>query len=94
MKLLKSVDEKLADIGFVKVEENRRHAQYERKNTEYNYTQIVFIGRKKSGEYILQSYDPNLTDQKKIGNTCVGLSTYELKLFSKKMNKMEFDNKL
>ena len=94
MRAFKTIDERLADIGFVKTEENRRHAQYERKSIEYNYTQIVFIGRKKSGEYILQSYDPNLTDQKKIGNTCVGLTTYELKLFSKKMNQMELNNRL
>ena len=85
MKFFKSVDEKLSDIGFVKTEENGSHVQYERKNIECDYTQIVFIGRKKSGEYILQSYDPNLMDQKKIGNTCVGLTAYELKLFSKKV---------
>ena len=94
MRVFKTIDERLADIGFVKIEENRRHAQYERKSIEYNYTQIVFIGHKKSGEYILQSYDPNLTDQKKIGNTCVGLTAYELKLFSKKMNQMELNNRL
>lgn len=94
MRAFKTIDERLADIGFVKTEENRRHAQYERKSIEYNYTQIVFIGHKKSGEYILQSYDPNLTDQKKIGNTCVGLTAYELKLFSKKMNQMELNNRL
>ena len=94
MKFFKTVDEKLADIGFVKLEENRWHAQYGRKSMEYNYTQIVFIGHKKSGEYILQSYDADLTDQKKIGNTCVGLTAYELKLFSKKMNHMELNNRL
>lgn len=94
MRAFKTIDERLADIGFVKTEENRRLAQYERKSIEYNYTQIVFIGRKKSGEYILQSYDPNLTDQKKIGNTCVGLTAYELKLFSKKMSQMEINNRL
>ena len=89
MKFFKTVDEKLADIGFVKLEENRGHAQYGRKSMEYNYTQIVFIGHKKSGKYILQSYDADLTDQKKIGNTA-----YELKLFSKKMNQMELNNRL
>ena len=94
MRAFKTIDEKLADIGFVKPEENRRHAQYERKSIEYNYTQIVFIGRKKSGEYILQSYDPDLIDHKKIGNTCVGLNSYELELFSKKMRQMDLNNKL
>lgn len=94
MRILKSIDEKLSDIGFVKTEENRRHVQYERKNIECGYTQIVFIGRKESGEYILQSYDPDLIDHMKIGNTCVGLNSQELELFSKKMQQMDLNNKL
>ena len=35
--------------------------------------------------HILQSYDPDLTDTKGIGSTCVGLTYQELKLFAKKM---------
>ena len=40
---------------------------------------------KKSGQHIVQSYDENLTDTKGIGNTCVGLTMYEMKLCIKKM---------
>lgn len=34
MKLLKTVDEKIADIGFVKVNENKYGVDYERKDGE------------------------------------------------------------
>ena len=46
MKLFKTVDEKLAEIGFAKVEEDKYGCIYERKDKEYNFTQKVFkIGR-------------------------------------------------
>ncbi len=88
MKLFKTVDEKLADIGFTKVSENKYGVEYERKDNRHNFTQIVSIGHKKSGRHILQSYDPNLIDSKKIGNTCVGLTGYEMSLFLKKMKQI------
>lgn len=88
MKLFKSVDEKLKEIGFVKIEENKYGASYERKNSKYNFTQSVNILHKASGKHILQSYDNELMDQKKIGNTCVGLTGYEMKLFLKKMKQI------
>ena len=89
MKLFKTVDEKLAEIGFAKVEEDKYGCIYERKDKEYNFTQKVFIGHKKSGRHILQSYDPDLADNKEIGNTCVGLTGYEMKLFIKKMKQLK-----
>ena len=88
IKLFKTVDEKLAEIGFTKVEEDKYGCFYERKDKEYGYTQKIAILRKKSGRHILQSYDPDLGDSKGIGNTCVGLTGYEMKLFLKKMKKM------
>ena len=88
MKLFKSVDEKLKEIGFVKIEEDKYVVRYERKNSKYNFTQFVDILHKASGRHILQSYDSELIDQKKIGNTCVGLSGYEMKLFLKKMKQI------
>lgn len=88
MKIFKTVDEKLNDIGFVKIEEDKYGARYERKNSKYNFTQCVDILHKASGRHILQSYDSELMDQKKIGNTCVGLTGYEMKLFLKKMKKI------
>lgn len=88
MKLFKSVDEKLKEIGFVKIEEDKYGVRYERKNSKYNFTQSVDILHKASGRHILQSYDNELMDQKKIGNTCVGLTGYEMKLFLKKMEQI------
>lgn len=85
MKVFKSVDEKLKEIGFVKIEEDKYGVKYERKNSKYNFTQSVDILHKASGRHILQSYDKDLIDEKKIGNTCVGLTGYEMKLFLKKM---------
>lgn len=88
MKLFKSVDEKLKEIGFVKIEENKYDVRYERKNSKYNFTQCVDILHKASCRHILQSYDKDLIDEKKIGNTCVGLTGYEMKLFLKKMKQI------
>lgn len=55
---------------------------------KYKYTQCVDLSHKKSGKHIIQSYDKNLMDNKKIGNICVGLTYYEMKLFMKKMKKI------
>lgn len=88
MKLFKSVDEKLKEIGFVKIKEDKYGVRYERKNSKYNFTQSVNILHKASGRHILQSYDPDLMDEKKVGNTCVGLTGYEMKLFLKKMKQI------
>lgn len=88
MKLFKTVDDKLAEIGFVKIEEDKYGVKYERKNNKYNFTQSVDILHKASGRHILQSYDNELIDQKKIGCTCVGLTGYEMKLFLKKMKQI------
>lgn len=89
MKLFKTVDEKIAEIGFTKVEEDKYGCSYERKDKKYNFTQKVDILHKKSGRHILQSYDPELGDSEGIGNTCVGLTGYEMKLFLKKMKRMK-----
>lgn len=87
IKLFKNVDEKLADIGFKKIKENKLLCEYDRENNEFGYIQKVVISYKKSGQHILQSYDPKLFDDKGIGNTCVGLTGYEMKLFLKKNEK-------
>lgn len=87
MKMFKSIDEKLSDIGFVKEEENQFGARYYRDNSPFG-EQIVCLLNKKSGEHMLQSYDPNLFDSKNIGCTSVGLTYTELKLFAKKMKRL------
>ena len=85
MKFFKTVNEKIKDLGFKIVRENNNIVSYERMNTQYNYIQCVDICHKKSGRHIIQSYDKNLFDTKHIGNTCVGLTYTEIKLFLKKM---------
>lgn len=88
MKLFKTTDEKLADIGFTKVKEDKYGAHYSRRNIKHNYTQIIELGHKASGYHLCHSYDKDLFDSKLIGNTNVGLTMYEMKLFYKKMKEM------
>lgn len=88
MKLFKTVDEKFKEIGFVKINENKYGVHYRRNNKNYSYVQTLYLLHKKSGKHIVQSYDENLMDTKGIGNTCVGLTMYEMKLCIKKMKQM------
>ena len=89
MKLFKTVDEKFEEIGFVKVAEDKRYyAHYQRDDKEYSFVQTLYLCHKASGRHIVQSYDENLSDTKGIGNTCVGLTMYEMKLCIKKMKQM------
>lgn len=88
MKLFKTVDGKIEEIGFVKEEEDEHGVIYKRKNNKYNYTQVLALLYKDSGKHLIQSYDEDLMDEKKIGNTCVGLTMYEAKLCVKKMKQM------
>lgn len=92
MKLFRDIDEKLKSIGFIKVSEDEHGAEFERVNKKYNYMQCVCIIHKNSGKHMIQSYDKDLFDEKKIGNTCVGLTGYETKLFLKKMRKIGLYN--
>ena len=85
--MFKNIDKKFEEIGFIKVSEDKYGARYERNNEEQNYTQVLAILCKASGRHIVQSYDKDLMDSKMIGNTCVGLSYYEMKLALKKMKK-------
>jgi len=93
MKVFKTVDDKFKNIGFEKVSESDYAVSYERKNEEYSYTQCLDICHKASGRHIVQSYDKELFDNKKIGNTCVGLTYYEMKLVMKKMRKKKWKSK-
>ena len=92
MKLFKTVDEKIADIGFVKVNESKYGVDYERKDGKF--TQVVSIRHKRSGRHILQSYDKDMKDEYGVGNTCVGLTGYEMKLFLKKMKQIGLYSKM
>lgn len=90
MKLFKTVDDKLAEIGFIKTKEDKYGIEYKRTNATdtYKYIHKVCILHKSYGRHILQSYDQDLMDEKKIGNTCVGLTGYEMKLFIRKMKQI------
>lgn len=87
-KLFKTIDKKFEEIGFIKVTEDKFGVTYHRFDKKYNFTQSLDLLHKASGKHIVQSYDINLTDVKKIGNTCVGLTMYEMKLCLKKMKQM------
>jgi len=87
------IDKKFAELGFEKVSEDKYGVTYERTNVVYGYTQVLAILHKASGQHIIQSYDKDLMDAKKIGNTCVGLNYYETKLALKKMKKIGLKSK-
>lgn len=92
MKLFKTVDEKFREIGFIKIKENKYGAIYERDESYHGFTQRLDLTHKASGRHLIHSYDPNLMDEKLVGNTCVGLTMYEAKLCIKKMKKMGWKN--
>ena len=89
----KSIDKKIEELGFKKVANNDCVVSYERLDKKYGYTQCVDILHKASGRHILQSYDKYLHDRIGLGNTSVGLTGYEMKLFYKKMKKMGYVKK-
>ena len=88
--MFKSIDKKFEEIGFIKVDDDRHIVAYERKNENPNYTQVLGIIYKSNGRHIVQSYDKDLMDSKMIGNTCVGLTYYEMKLALKKMKQLGY----
>ena len=86
--MFKSIDKKFEEIGFIKMREDKFGVRYERKDGEY--THVLVIHHKESGITIVQSYDKDLMDSKMIGNTCVGLTYYEMELVMKKMKKLGY----
>lgn len=79
----KNVDERLADLGFVKVCDDKFIVSYERYNDEYKYTHVLDICHKRSGRHIIQSYDKESATADGCNN--VGLTYLETKLALKKM---------
>lgn len=88
--MFKSIDKKFEEIGFNKISEDKYGVIYERKNKQYNYVQVLHIIHKSNSRHIVQSYDKDLFDTKGIGNTCVGLTYYEMKLALKKMKQLRY----
>lgn len=88
MKLLKNIDNRLKDIGFIKIEEDGHGALYERKNEEYSYIQRLDLMHKNNGSHVIQSYQKNVNSDG--FNNMIGLTMYETKLAIKKMKRMGF----
>ena len=82
----KSLNRKIADLGFKEVKNNEYGIEYERNNGTYIHKVVLL--HKANGQHILQSYDPALYVPKAIGNTCVGLTYKEMVLFAKKMKQI------
>lgn len=93
LKIFKTVDDKIEKLGFTKIKDNDYIVAYERRikyQGEDSYTQAVDICHKQNGRHIIQSYDIDLYDSRGIGNTCVGLTYKETKLFLKKMKQKKW----
>lgn len=85
MKLFKTIDERFKEIGFDKLRDGDYIVSYERYVKEYDYTERLDIVHKASGRHIVQCYDPDLFDAEGIGNCCIGMTYYEMRLAMKKM---------
>lgn len=81
----KLIDRKIEKLGFKLIEDTMFNVRYERYDETHGYTQVVTLCHKSYGKHILQSYDKDLCDHRHIGNTCVGLTYKEARLFLKKM---------
>lgn len=93
--MFKSVDKKFEEIGFKKVSDDEHGVVYERECScmPFKYTHVLAIEKKKSGHRLIFSYDKDTFDNKKIGNVCVGLTGYEMKLALKKMKQKKLYSK-
>lgn len=63
-------DKKLISLGFEKTADTKYFVRYERGSKR----QYLDILHKAHGPAIIQSYDPELWDEKGIGNTCLGIT--------------------
>lgn len=91
--MFKSIDKRFEELGFIKVREDKHGVTYERHNAKYNYTHVLAILHKASGNHLIQSYDKELFDEQHIGNTCVGLTYQEAKLAVKKLRQLGYHRK-
>ena len=66
-------DKKLISLGFEKTADTKYFVRYERGSKR----QYLDILHKAHGPAIIQSYDPELWDEKGIGNTCFGITRGE-----------------
>lgn len=66
-------DKKLISLGFEKTADTKYFVRYERGSKR----QYLDIQHKAHDPAIIQSYDPELWDEKGIGNTCFGITRGE-----------------
>lgn len=85
--MFKTTDERLMDLGFIKIEENTYGVKYERYEPMFDYTHSLDIMHKRSGKHIIQSYEKQCNSDKY--NNVVGLTELEAKLVLKKLKEMK-----
>ena len=89
MILFKVADKRLAEIGFIKVEENETMTMFRRVNKKLGYTQHLALIRGENGQHIALSYDRGLRNRRDhVGDNADGLTMYEMKLCVRKMREL------
>ena len=93
--MLKKADKMFQSLGFTKTEENNFNVTYDCCSDDGTYIQRICILHKSCGydgeDYcIVQSYDPNLFDEKKIGNICVGMTLSQMKACLRKIKELRW----
>lgn len=84
MKWIKTIDEKIKKLGFAKQKESKLNVTYVRCDSQFNYVQVVELGRKAAPNkhWLLHSYQQGVNSEG--FNNSVGLTAKEVKLFYKK----------
>lgn len=95
--MFESIDKKLEKNGFIKVYEEKESGHYvsedkygvsyERYNEQFQYTQVLDIRHKKSGNHLIQSYQKDVNTDG--FNNVVELNYKEMKLAMKKYRQMK-----
>jgi hypothetical protein len=83
IKIFKSIENKIKDLGFELVYKSNLVLQFERENKQFKYIQGVELIRKTNRIPIIQSYQ-------KDNDTMVGLTIVECKLFLKLIKKLKW----
>lgn len=92
MKLFKSVDDKLKDLGFEKMNENEYGVTYEKEiSVGGKYRHVISIVQKSNGNHLIQSYEKEINSDKL--NNAVGLTYKETKLAMKKYRQLKRKHK-
>lgn len=85
--MFKTTDERFEELGFVMTEDLPSSAIYERYNARFDYTHVIAIMMKRSGNHIIQSYEKRCNTD--YFNNVVGMSEAEAKLAIKKLKELK-----